>query len=385
MKFCNKRIGVFTLTSLISIWLFNLALICGVITSQILDLASIRAWLFFLTDTLLAYIMIEVGLEFIIQKKKWKSYLLDYGVASLAAGLPWFFCFLYFLRFSSDSWKESLLLARFAAPTATGILFTMLGLAGLGMTWLFRKVEVLVILDDLDTIIFLIPIQFLLSGGRLELIFIAFVMIILLILGWRYMHTLKLPASRPWLFFYALIIGAITEWLVISFGLEIEVLLPAFTLGLILRHPPEKRKESHIHEHAFIEPQKKGGIFADRSIKFLFMFLVGLLLPEITFTVSTLKNLSLHVIAITLLMNLGKLAPIFFYKKEATLRKRIAVSVSMMPRGEIGAGILSIALGHGIKGLMAQAATLSLAFNMFLTGFFIWIVMWLLKDKEVKS
>lgn len=206
---------------LITIWLFNLALICGIVTSQILELESFKVWLYFLTDTLLAYIMMEVGLEFLIQKKKWKSYLLDYGVASLAAGLPWVFCFLYFLKFGSGRLEENLLLARFAAPTATGILFTMLGLAGLGMTWLFRKVEVLVILDDLDTILFLIPLQFFLSGGQLELIFVALIMAVLIIVGWRYMHVVKIPSSRPWLFCYAIIMGAITEWLDISFGLEV--------------------------------------------------------------------------------------------------------------------------------------------------------------------
>jgi len=373
------------MSPLISIWLFNLALIAGMIVSQVLDLESSRTWLFFLTDTLLAYIMIEVGLEFLIQKKKWKNYLLDYGVASLAAGLPWLFCFLYFLKFGSESWQENLLLARFAAPTATGILFTMLGLAGLGMTWLFRKVEVLVILDDLDTIILLIPIQFLLSGGRLELVFVAFLMVIFVVLGWRYMHVLKLPTSRPWLFCYAVLIGGITEWLDLSFGLEIEVLLPAFICGLMLYQAPEKRKALHRHEHEFIEPRNRIGILVERAIKFLFMFLVGLLLPDISFSTDTLKNLGFHIIGITILMNIGKLAPIFFYKKEATLRERIAVSISMMPRGEVGAGILSIALGHGIKGLMVQAAAISLAFNMFLTGFFIWLVMWLLKDKRVKN
>lgn len=370
------------MSPLIKILLFNVALICGIIMSQLLDLEPFKVWLFFLTDTLLAYIMIEVGLEVLIQKKKWRNYLLDYGVASLAAGLPWMFCFGYFLAFGIGSWEENLLLARFAAPTATGILFAMLGLAGLGMTWLFRKVEVLVILDDLDTIFFLIPLQFFLSGGRLELIFVAFAMVVLLILGWRYMHELKLPASRPYLFCYAVIIGTITELLDIGVGLEIEVLMPAFVLGLVLYNPRSERDKSH-NEQEFIEPQQMGGLLADRSIKLLFMFLVGLLLPEITFSPNTVKSLILHVIGITILMNLGKLAPIFFYRKEATLRERVAVAVSMMPRGEVGAGVLSIALGHGIKDLMAQAATLSLALNMFMTGFFIWVVMHLLKDKRV--
>jgi len=364
-----------------SIILFSSALICGIAASQVLYLESHRGWLYFLVDTLLAYIMMEVGLEFKINKKKWRSYLVDYGVASLAAGLPWIFCFLYFLYFGSNRWEENLLLARFAAPTATGILFTMLGLAGLGATWLFKKIEVLVILDDLDTVLFLIPIQLLLSGGRLELISVALVMILLIVVGWRYMHSLKLPASRPWLFCYAIIIGAIAEWLDIYYNLEVEVILPAFILGLVL-YTSNTEKQSHRHEHLFIEPEQKYGIITDRIIKLVFMFLVGLLLPKITIDFQSSVTLGLHILAITFLMCLGKFAPAFFYKKQASFRERIAVSIGMMPRGEMGAGILTIALAHGIKDTMAQVASLSYAVNLFLTGFFIWIVMKLLQPAK---
>lgn len=364
------------------IWFFNFALILGMVTSQLVNLEKVKVGVYFFTDTLLAYIMIEVGLEFLIQKRKWKDYLVDYGVASLAAGLPWIFCFVYFSFFGSKVWEENLLLARFAAPTATGILFAMLGIAGLARTWLFKKVEVLVIFDDLDTILFLIPIQFLLSGGRIELISVAFMMVILVILGWRYMHTLRLPASRPWLFFYALLIGAVAEWLDVSFSLEIEVLLPAFILGLILYNPHGIKGKRYAHEHDFIEPEEVRSARIDRGVKILFMFFVGLLLPKIALKGYTIGDLLLHVMALTLFMNLGKLAPLFFYKKEASLRERIAVSIAMMPRGEMGAGILTLALAHGIKNTMAQAAALSLSFNLFLTGFFIWVVIKLLKPSS---
>jgi Kef-type K+ transport system membrane component KefB len=363
-----------------TVLLFNVALICGILASQITNLEPFRIKLLFLADTLLAYIMMQVGLKFLIQKKKWKSYLVDYGVASLAAGLPWIFCFLYFLMFGAGSWEENLLLARFAAPTATGVLFAMLISAGLGMTWLFRKVEVLVILDDLDTILFLVPLQFLLSGGESGLIFIACVMVVLVIVGWRYMHKLRLPRGRPWLLCYALAISGIAEWVEMSYGLEVEVLLPSFILGLLL-YTPRAQSNEHVHSR----PERKGAAMADKSIKLFFMVLVGLLLPQITLNAQTWKDLALHVICITLLMNIGKLAPIFFYKKEASFRERAAIAISMMPRGEMGAGILAIALGHGIKHLMAQVAALSLALNLLLTGLFIWIVMWLLKGKKLAS
>lgn len=366
------------ISPLASVGLFNLALICGIIISQIVNLESIKEWIFFAADTLLAYIMMEVGLEFYIKKKKWKQYLIDYGVASLAAGLPWLFCFLYFLKFRSGSWEESLLLARFSAPTATGILFAMLGLAGLGMTWMFKKIEVLVILDDLDTVLFLIPLQLLLSGGEFGLISVAVVMFVLIFLGWRFMHKLKLPSGRLWLFLYSITISGIAEWLHVDHMLEVEVLLPAFILGLTL-YNPSRIKHANPHKHEFLEPQSRVGLITDRTIKLLFMFLVGLLLPKITIEAATLKSLLLHIVCITVLMNLGKLAPIFFYRKEASFKERLAVAVGMMPRGEMGAGILTIALGHGIKDIMTQAATLSLALNLFLTGFFIWVIINLIK------
>lgn len=366
---------------MITIWLFNLALVCGIAASQMANIDPFKGWLLFLTKVLLAYIMIQVGLEFIVQKKKWKNYLVDYGVASLAAGLPWMFCFLYFLMFDFGNWQENLLLARFAAPTATGILFSMLGLAGLGMTWMFKKIEVLVIFDDLDTILFLVPLQFLLSGGHSGLVFVAITMVFLIIIGWRYMHALKLPANRFWIFFYAVVIGSIAEWLNVWYQLEVEVLLPAFILGLVLHSPHGKKARARLHEQSEIT----SSIISDRSIKWIFMFLVGLLLPPITLNACTLKSLGLHVLFITLLMNFGKLAPIFFYRKEASLRERLAVAVGMMPRGEMGAGILTIALAHGIKDLMAQAAALSLALNLLLTGVFIAIVMKLLKPKQIKG
>lgn len=367
---------------LVKIWLFNFALVCGIVISQIVDLDPFKFWLFYLADILLAYIMMQVGFEFLIEKKKWKNYLVDYGVASLSAGLPWIFCFFYFLKFGTGNWQENLLLARFAAPTATGILFAMLGLAGLGMTWLFRKIEVLVILDDLDTILFLIPLQFLLSGGRIGLISVAIAMLFLIVIGWRYMHVFKLPSGRLWLFVYAVLISTFAECLDIGYDLEVEVLLPSFILGLVLHNPHLDKKRSVHHQIPSPEIEETGSISADSLMKLFFMFLVGLLLPQIAINSYTFKGLLLHVICVTLLMNMGKLAPAFFYKKEASFRERMAVAVGMMPRGEMGAGILTIALGHGINNLMAQVAALSLAVNLFLTGFFIWMVMWLLKGNQ---
>jgi hypothetical protein len=66
--------------------------------------------------------------------------------------------------------------------------------------------------------------------------------------------------------------------------------------------------------------------------------------------------------------------PAFCYRKEASLRERLAVSIGMWPRGEVGAGVLVLSLSYGIGGPIVTIAMLSLALNLVLTGVFIlWI------------
>jgi Kef-type K+ transport system membrane component KefB len=81
-----------------------------------------------------------------------------------------------------------------------------------------------------------------------------------------------------------------------------------------------------------------------------------------------------HVLIVTVLSNLGKMFPAFCYRRKARLRERLALAVSMWPRGEVGAGILVIALGYGLGGPLLAVALLSLALNLLLTGVFILIV-----------
>ena len=88
-----------------------------------------------------------------------------------------------------------------------------------------------------------------------------------------------------------------------------------------------------------------------------------------------------HVLFITLLANLGKMFPLFVYKKESTWRERLAICIGMWPRGEVGAGVLIISLSYGIGGLMVTVAMLSLALNLLLTGVFIVFVKKLLSNK----
>jgi hypothetical protein len=84
--------------------------------------------------------------------------------------------------------------------------------------------------------------------------------------------------------------------------------------------------------------------------------------------------LALHVVAITLLANLGKMFPALCYRREAHWRERLAVAIALWPRGEVGAGVLILSLSYGIGGPIVTAAILCLALNLCLTGVFILIV-----------
>jgi len=78
-----------------------------------------------------------------------------------------------------------------------------------------------------------------------------------------------------------------------------------------------------------------------------------------------------HVVAVSLLMILGKMFPVACYKQEATLRTRLALAIGMCPRGEVGAGVILISLDLGIKGEAVAVAIVCLALNMIMTGGFI--------------
>ena len=120
------------------VFLFSIFLLCGLFFSQILPsalgsaygtLASISKWLMFIC---LAFIMINVGREFELDKAKWRSYTTDYFIAMATAAVPWLLIACYYIFFLDTglSWENNLLISRFAAPTSAGILFTMLAAAG---------------------------------------------------------------------------------------------------------------------------------------------------------------------------------------------------------------------------------------------------------------
>ncbi len=336
----------------------------------------------------LCFIMINVGREFEIDKSHWRSYTADYFIAMATAALPWILIALYYVFVllppdmwsSGQAWRENLLLSRFAAPTSAGILFTMLATLHLTKSWVYQKIQVLAIFDDLDTILLMIPLQIMMIGLKWQMGVIIAVIYLLLWVGWRRMDSINLPQKWQNILLYSFLIFAVTEFLhhfsAHYFGeqnsIHIEVLLPAFILGVIIKHK---------HTSSYMEQQ------VSSSVSLLFMFLVGLsvplvwggkFLPHPEVLISQVEMMSwgeiiLHVLAVSALSNIGKLMPLFFYR-DRKLSERLAVSVGMFTRGEVGAGVIFIAISYNLESNALIISALTLVLNLILTGFFVtWV------------
>ena len=365
------------------VFLFSLFLVLGLVLSQCLPVWLGEAFLTAekvaktLMFVCLAFIMINVGREFEVDKTRWRSYAEDYFIAMATAAMPWFLIALYYVFVllppefwnSWEAWKENLLLSRFAAPTSAGILFTMLAAIGLKSSWIYKKIQVLAIFDDLDTILLMIPLQILMIGFKWQLFVIIGVVCILLIFGWKRLSSLNLPQSWKSILLYSVcIVAAFESVYLISKALmgqdgaiHIEVLLPAFVLGMVMKT---------VHNHSQEEER------ASSFISYLFMFLVGLSTP-IFIGLETGGDgmpgwgmLIFHVIVVTILSNLGKMFPLFFYR-DRKIQERLALSIGMFTRGEVGAGIIVIAMGYQLGGSALIISILSLVLNLVLTGFFV--------------
>jgi Kef-type K+ transport system membrane component KefB len=370
--------------------LYSLLLVLGLSGSQ--SLAEFgENWIKLGTMFCLSFIMIHVGYEFEIDKSQPKQYVWDYIVAGTAATFPWLLCAGYFVWvIEMDSWKDALLVARFSSPTSAGVLFSMLAAAGLSVTWMFRKARVLAIFDDLDTILLMIPLKIMMVGMKWQLVIIILIIFVLLWLAWHYLHAWDLPIGWPWVMLYATLITGVSEMLYLMSKLiddvvpvHLEVLLPAFVLGCMLKRPMEH--DPHIddaregHLKGLEDPGEQRVAMIVTAI---FMVLVGLSMPAITSKDVKWGIILGHVALITVLSNIGKMFPLICYRKEATVRERLALSISMFPRGEVGAGVLVVSMSYGLLATAITVATLSLALNLLLTGVFIAIVKKLLENKS---
>lgn len=376
---------------------FSLFLILGLAASQILpglfgnDYPTIKTVSNTLLYICLAFIMINVGREFEIEKSQWKSYAGDYFIAMATAALPWIFIALYYIFIllppeywnSWEAWKENLLLSRFAAPTSAGILFTMLAALGLKASWMYKKIQVLAIFDDLDTILLMIPLQIMMIGMRWQLFAVVLIVVLLLILGWKKLGSYNIRQDWKAILFYSILVFGITQLVYLGskslYGengsIHIEVLLPAFIMGMIMKHK---------HIDTPMEHKMSSGI------SFFFMFLVGLSMPqfigmEFSESIAGMHSITgsqpmmpwiiiiFHVIIVSLLSNVGKLFPMFFYR-DRKLSERLALSIGMFTRGEVGAGVIFIALGYNLGGPALIISVLTLVLNLILTGVFVaWV------------
>lgn len=386
----------------------------------------------------LSFIMIRVGYEFDIDKSNLGQYGWDYFVAFTAASIPWIFVTLYFtfillppdLWGQMAAWKETLLAGRFAAPTSAGVLFSMLAAAGMGSTWLFRKARILAIFDDLDTVLLMVPLKMLMIGLAWQLGAIVVVMVTMLTIGYVFLHKIRIPITWQWVLLYSTCITIISEviykgsiFIDESVPFHIEVLLPAFILGCIIAYPKSSSQKGGSFNPEEVDLEIIETPTERRVANFIagsFMVLVGLSMPLIISGEPAMQGnamippveptmhaggvpaaealasevgafqqigritaaqppmtggeIVLHVLLVTFIANLGKMFPVFCYRREAHWRERLAVAIGMWPRGEVGAGVLVISLSYGIGGPIVTIAMLSLALNLMLTGVFIYIV-----------
>jgi len=376
---------------------FSLFLIFGLVASQLLpgvfgaDYPKFKA----ITDTLLyvclGFIMINVGREFEIDKSRWKSYAGDYFIAMATAAMPWIVIAVYYVLVllppelwgSAEAWKENLLLSRFAAPTSAGRPFTVARRPRAARGWIYRKIQVLAIFDDLDTILLMIPLQILMIGLRWQMFVVVLIVVVLLVLGWQKLGRYDLPQHWKAILGYSALVFAVTQTVYYlsknlwgdQGSIHIEVLLPAFVLGMLL-------KKRHIDTPA----ERRGGPRRRSTV----MFLVGLSMPLFIGTAFAESHagahsvtgsqpmmswgmVALHVVVVSLLSNLGKLVPMCFYR-DRKLSERLALSIGMFTRGEVGAGVIFIALGYNLGGPALVISVLTLALNLILTGgFVVWV------------
>lgn len=376
---------------------FSVFLMIGLVVSQFLpamagaDYSTVKSVSNILLYICLSFIMINVGREFEVDKTRWRSYAQDYFIAMATAAMPWFLIALYYVFVllppdfwnSWEAWKENLLLSRFAAPTSAGILFTMLAAIGLKASWIYKKIQVLAIFDDLDTILLMIPLQIMMIGLRWQLIIIILIVFLLLSFGWKQLGKYNWRQDWIAILVYSVIVFAATQAVYLisknfygeEGSIHIEVLLPAFVLGMIMKH---KEIDTPI-EHK-----------VSTGISFLFMFLVGMSMPHFigvnfaethagTHSVTGSQEMMswgmiiFHVVVVSILSNIGKLFPLFFYR-DRKVSERLALSIGMFTRGEVGAGVIFIALGYNLGGPALVISVLTIVLNLILTGIFVlWV------------
>jgi Kef-type K+ transport system membrane component KefB len=396
---------------------YSLLLVSGLIASQFLAGRGARI-IELLTMVCLSFIVMRIAYGFELSRDKPQKYFWDYLVGTSTTVFPWLFCALYFvfvmapeeLWWKRDMWWEAIIIARFAAPTSVGLLFSMLSAAGLAETWLYRKARLLAIFDDIDTILLVIPIKVFFLKVNLRPVVLAVVVIGLIWVAWKYVRFLKVPATWPWAMLYSAGIVAASEGINLGgkaltedMPVTVEAILLAFMLGSILAR-------SRGRSHPSYDPENQREQSASVMVSACFMALTGLSLPGILSPalaqsaegspmairfagvppeVLAQKDMfpgwgviAIHVLVVSVVSNIGKMFPALCYRREADRRQRLALAIGMFPRGEVGAGMLVLSLSYGVHGPALTVAVLSLALNLLSSGLFVVIIKKLASPKS---
>ena len=219
-------------------------------------------------------------------------------------------------------------------------------------------------------------------GPRWQLLVIIFIVFLLLSFGWKKLSKYNMRQDWKAILFYSVLVFAATQSLYLitknlygeDASIHIEVLLPAFVLGMVMKH----KDIDTVWERK-----------ASTGISFIFMFLVGMSMPPLqgislpgnTGVASVTGSqemmpwalIIVHVVIVSLLSNVGKLFPVFFYR-DRKLSERLALSIGMFTRGEVGAGVIFIALGYNLGGPALVISVLTIVLNLILTGIFVlWV------------
>ena len=218
---------------------------------------------------------------------------------------------------------------------------------------------------------------------RWQLIIVVLIVFLLLSFGWKQLGKYNWRQDWKAILFYSFLVFIATQSLYLiskslygeAGSIHIEVLLPAFIVGMIMKH---KEIDTPV-EHKVAT-----------GISFLFMFLVGMSMPHfigVDFAETQAGEYSVtgsqemmpwgviifHVLIVSLLSNIGKLFPVFFYR-DRKFSERLALSIGMFTRGEVGAGVIFIALGYNLGGPALLISVLTIVLNLILTGIFVlWV------------
>ena len=161
-------------------------------------------------------------------------------------------------------------------------------------------------------------------------------------IGWKKLGTIRLSQTWKSILFYAVCIVAVTEsiylltkWMMGADGaIHIEVLLPAFVLGMVMKT---------VHQHGNRDEKITGmislSVYVSGGVEYTSVYRYRSWTPDYRscgdYCCTALPSwevLVVHVIVVTLLSNLGKMFPLFFYR-DRQLEERLALSVGMFTRG----------------------------------------------------